>query len=48
MSHNSEFWSYDVASDGGFVMAEGEEKLPRQIDVVLNWFDEVKRRAPAK
>ena len=40
--------SYDVAPDGRFVMID-EEVAPysdTHLNVVLNWFDELKRRVP--
>ena len=34
---------YDVAGDGRFIMVRTpEESLPRQVNVVLNWFDVLK------
>ena len=43
--------NYTVAADGQrFVMikaAEQEGGAPTQINVVLNWFEELKRRVPA-
>ncbi len=40
--------NYDVSSDGQrFVMIKPpEESVPQQINVVLNWFDELKRLVP--
>ena len=35
---------YDVASDGRFLMIQ--ESAPTRIEVVLNWFEELKRRVP--
>ncbi len=44
------FPNYDVSSDGQrFLMlksSEGGEGAPTQISVVLNWFEELKRRVP--
>lgn len=38
---------YDVAPDGRFLMLRAESAAaPRQIRVVLNWLDEVKRLVP--
>ena len=39
--------SYDVAPDGRFLMVarSGEQPLPRQLEVVLNWVAELDRRA---
>ena len=40
--------SYDVAPDGRFLMIRDPEGPPRQrINVVLNWFDELKRLVPS-
>jgi hypothetical protein len=42
---------YDVSPDGQrFLMVRegGDEPPPSQINVVLNWFEELKRRVPAK
>jgi hypothetical protein len=42
---------YDVAPDGQrFVMirTKGEGEAPKSLAVVLNWFDDLKRRVPAK
>jgi len=42
--------NYDVSPDGQrFLMlkpVEGEQAVPTQINVVLNWFEELKRRVP--
>jgi hypothetical protein len=42
--------NYDVSADGQrFLMlkpAEASETAPTQINVVLNWFEELKRRVP--
>jgi len=39
--------NYDVARDGRFVMIRAEEGSgPTQINVVLNWFEELKRLVP--
>jgi Tol biopolymer transport system component len=38
---------FDVAADGTFVMVEADPNAkPTQIQVVLNWFDELKRASP--
>jgi hypothetical protein len=45
------FWpNYDVAGDGQrFLMVKGRaEEAPVHVNVVLNWFDELKRLVPAK
>jgi Tol biopolymer transport system component len=46
------FPNYDVSSDGQrFLMLKPNEQTqsaPTQINVVLNWFEELKRRVPAK
>jgi Tol biopolymer transport system component len=41
---------YDVAADGRLLVVEAAETetVPRQIQVVLNWFAEVKARVPSK
>ena len=45
-----ELLNYDVARDGKrFVMlqpVEGESAPPTELHVVLNWFEELKRRVP--
>ena len=39
---------YDVAADGRFLMIRTpDEELPRQIHIVLNWFEELRRLAPS-
>lgn len=39
--------NYDVSDDGRFVMVErGELSAPTQFNVVLNWFQELKRLVP--
>jgi hypothetical protein len=39
--------NYDVTPDGRFVMIRTEEgPAPAQINVVLNWFEELKQLAP--
>jgi serine/threonine-protein kinase len=41
--------SYDVAPDGRFAMVRGEtQSAPSTLHVVLNWFEELKRRVPAE
>lgn len=36
---------YDLAADGRFIMVRTpNESLPRQVNVVLNWFEELKER----
>ena len=42
--------SYDVAPDGRFLMVarSGEQPLPGQLEVVLNWAAELDRRAPQR
>ena len=44
--HSGNWCSYDVATDGRFIMIQaGASEAPQaQIAVVQNWFDEVKRR----
>jgi serine/threonine protein kinase len=42
------FADYDVSPDGQrFLMLKAAEQTPGQINVVLNWTEELKRRAPA-
>ena len=45
---NAYGYSYDVAPDGRFLMIRPDpaESGPAQVKVVLNWFEEVKRRVP--
>ena len=38
--------SYDVDSEGRFLMSREEEQAPGQINVVLNWFEELTRLVP--
>ena len=39
--------SYDLESDGRFIMIqEDEESAKTRINVVLNWFEELKRLVP--
>ncbi len=39
--------AYDVAADGRrFLMIKGQQAVVQQLHVVLNWFEELKRRAP--
>ena len=39
--------SYDVAPDGRFLMVKTPPELvPRQINIVLNWFEELKEQVP--
>ena len=40
--------NYDVAKDGRFLMIKDEESLRREIHVVLNWFEELKRLVPTQ
>ncbi len=38
---------YDASPDGRFLMVKTPpESVPRQINVVLNWFEELKRLVP--
>lgn len=39
--------NYDVAPDGRFLMIQGEG-APTQVNVVLNWFEELKRLVPRR
>jgi hypothetical protein len=49
---SSDLWpDYDVSPDGQrFLMVKlvDESEVPAQINVVLNWFDELKRLVPPK
>ena len=39
--------NYDVSADGQrFLMVKQGEQVPGQINVVQNWFEELKRRVP--
>ncbi len=39
----------DVALDGRFLMIKTPEELaPRQVNIVLNWFEELERLVPAE
>ena len=39
--------SYDVGPDGRFVLIEGPPETPvTRFNVVLNWFDDLKRLVP--
>jgi hypothetical protein len=43
--------NYDVAPDGRFLMLQitnDRVDAPRSVNVVLNWFDELKRLVPAR
>ena len=36
---------YDLAADGRFIMVRTpNESLPRRVNVVINWFEELKER----
>ncbi len=39
--------NYDVAPDGRFLMMRSPQVDVRQLQVTLNWFDELQRRAPS-
>ena len=39
---------YDVDSEGRFLMVKDEEQPANQINVVLNWFEELKRLVPTE
>ena len=47
--HDEYSSGYDISGDGGrFLMVKTpDESAPRQINVILNWFDEVRRRVAA-
>jgi hypothetical protein len=39
--------NYDVSADGRrFLMVQGEPETTSRMNVVLNWFEELKRRVP--
>ena len=41
--------NYDVSPDGQrFLMVTGSDEAPRQINVALNWLEDVKRRVATK
>jgi hypothetical protein len=43
------FPTFDVAPDGRFLMIKTPAELaPRQLNVVLNWFEELERLVPAE
>jgi hypothetical protein len=46
---SAQYSSYDVSPDGQrFLMLKtNEQAAPTQINVVLNWFEEVKQKAPS-
>jgi serine/threonine-protein kinase len=44
----SGFAQYDVTTDERFVMIQDVESGPTQIEVVLNWFEELKARVPTR
>ena len=50
--HYDRHWiepNHDVAADGRFLMVKTPpERAPRQINVVLNWFEELERLLPAE
>jgi len=41
---------YDVSADGRFVMVKENEQVAaaKTVNVVLGWFDELRRKAPAR
>ena len=45
-NHDGSFSNYDVDSDGRFLMVKEPEQGTGQINVVLNWFEELKRLVP--
>ena len=45
-NHEGSFSNYDVDSEGRFLMVKEHEQGTGQINVVLNWFDDVKRLVP--
>jgi len=43
-------WNYEVIPEGRFIMILQEKKeaeTPHHLNLVLNWFEEVKRRVPS-
>lgn len=41
-------FSYDVAPDGRFLLIKGADETPvTQLNLVLNWFEELKQRVAA-
>jgi Tol biopolymer transport system component len=47
---NLDHWTFDVASDGRFIMIEtgDRETSSNSITLVQNWFEELKRRVPTR
>ena len=44
---NRHLANYDVSADGeSFIMLESDEAMPTEINVVLNWFEELKHLVP--
>ena len=43
-----DFYSYDVARDGRFLMLKDAGQSQASVVVVLNWFEEVRRRMPTQ
>jgi len=49
MPQNSAMANYDVSPDGQrFLMVAERNETPRQINVALNWIEELKGKVPAK
>ena len=50
-SSYDDYWiwpTYDVAADGRFLMVKTPpERAPRQVNIVLDWFEELERLVPA-
>jgi eukaryotic-like serine/threonine-protein kinase len=44
---DSNFADYDVAHDGHFLAVRNDSVAPREIHVILNWSEELKRLVPA-
>ncbi len=40
--------NYDIDAQGRFLMIREEERGPGQINVVLNWFEELERLVPTE
>jgi len=45
-NHVGSLPNYDVDSEGRFLMVKEQEQGAGQINVVLNWFEELKRLVP--
>jgi hypothetical protein len=47
---NNEYAPWDTSQDGKrfLIMKEVSDEVPRRINIVLNWLDELKRLVPVK